>query len=155
MFYNNLTSVVRSLGYLFIGMHLLSKFKLVVENRKTLIVYLIIIGFGAFMFFELIQIMSMTYKGMLHEYLYFFYATVLLALLILVGNYNFRYSSIQSTACMYFLFSFVVSDLFAALAICLKIHSFYYPTRIFYILGLAILTGYAVLPFPKEELYTD
>ncbi|WP_299778683.1 hypothetical protein [uncultured Formosa sp.] len=153
--FNNLTSVVRTLGYLFIGLHLLPKFKVEIESKRALAAYLIAIFFCAIMFYELIDIMSLTFKDMVHRYLYFSYSLILLGLLILVGNYNFRYNSTQSTSCMYFTFSFVISDLFAFISYYLEIDAFYYPTRIFYILGLAALTAYAVLPFQREVLYKD
>ncbi len=155
LLFNNLTSVVRSLGYFFIGLHLLPKFKVEIESKKTLIAYLIVIFFCAIMFYELIDIMSLTSKDLIHRYLYFFYTLILLVLLILVGNYNFRYNSIQSTSCMYFTFSFVVSDLFGFITYYLGMNAFCYPTRIFYILGLAVLTAYSVLPFHREVLYEE
>ena len=153
--FNNLTSIAKSISYIFIGWHLVPKFKIELENKNILFVYLILIAFSAFMFYELVDTMTLTIHEEVHKYLYLFYAFVLLVMLVLVGNYNFRYHSIQSTSCMYFAFLFAISDLFGFITYYLDIYLFHYPTRLFYILGLAILTAYAVLPFQEEELYED
>ncbi|MBP1838816.1 hypothetical protein [Formosa algae] len=155
LLYNNLTSIIRTLGYFFIALHLVPKFKLEMESKKALLAYSIVIIFCAVMFYELIDLMSLTLQDVFHKYLYFSYALVLLILLIIVGNYNFRYNSIQSTTSMYFIFSLIISDLFAFITYYLDMDAFYYPTRIFYIIGLATLTAYAVLPFRQEVLFKD
>ena len=155
-FYNNLTTIPKSIAYIFIGWHLLPKFEVERENKKTLLVFLVLIGFCGIMFYELVDAMTFTFKGgVLHKYLYLCYALVLLSVLVLVGNYNFRYNSIQSISCMLFMFAFAISDLFAFIAYYLDINSFYYPTRLFYILGLGLFTAYIVLQFPKEELFIE
>lgn len=153
--YNNLTSVASTLGYLFIGYYIFPKFKLVSIKKRIVVLFLVIILISAYMFYEVIGLMSASLNNTWHQYLYYLYSLVLLALLILVGNYNFRYNSTQSTYCMFFVFSFVVSDLFAAISYYLGIPMFYYPTRFFYVLGLGLLTAYAVLKFEKELLYED
>ncbi|QDO92468.1 hypothetical protein FNB79_00180 [Formosa sediminum] len=125
------------------------------ESKKTLLAFFIVIVFCTIMFYELIDVMFVMFQSLLHRYLYFSSALVILALLIIVGNYNFRYNSVQSTTCMYFTFSLVFSDIFAFITFYLDMDVFYYPTRIFYIIGLATFTAYAVLPFQDEELFLE
>lgn len=155
LLYNNLTSIASTLGYLFIGYYLYPKFKLVSIKKRVMALFLVIIGISAYMFYEVVGLMSATLKSELHQYLYYIYSLVLLGLLIMVGNYNFRYNSSQSTFCMYFIFAFVVSDLFAAISYYLGMPLFYHPTRVFYILGLGLLTGYSVMKFDKEVLLEE
>ena len=112
LFYNYLTSVSKTLTYIFISWHLLPKFKLVKDCKKTLIIYFLIILISGLLLFKLVDAMSMIFLDGMHRFLYLTSALFLLISLVLAGNYNFRYNSRKSTACIIFMFLFVFSDLF-------------------------------------------
>ncbi|MGJ5641999.1 hypothetical protein [Formosa sp. S-31] len=155
LIYNNLTSVAATIGYLLIGFYLFPKFKLSSVKKRIVAIFVVLVSISAYMFYELIGLMAITLNNDLHRYVYYLYSLVLLGLLVLVGNYNFRYNSTQSTYCMLFVFALVVSNLFAAISYYLGMPLFYYPTRFFYVIGLGLLTAFAVLPFEKELLLEE
>ncbi|MHA7943261.1 hypothetical protein ACJOV8_009305 [Formosa sp. 3Alg 14/1] len=154
-FYNNLASVLKSLGLLVMIWHLIPRFKIELESKKSVVGSLLIIGFGGALFLELLELATMKFNNTLHIFLYACCALLYLILFILVVNYNLRYNSMRSIVCVFFVFSIALSDFLAFISYYLAIGEFYYPTRLFHILGITLLTAYAVLPFKKEELFEE
>ncbi|MFB9054581.1 hypothetical protein ACFFVB_15935 [Formosa undariae] len=152
LIYNSLVSVLKSIGLAVLSWHLLPKFKIVFESKKSTVGSLLIIIFSGILFVELLDLAIMKFSDNLHIFLYACCALLYIILLILVVNYNFRYNSIRSIVCLFCVFSLAASDLLAFISYYLEVGVFYYPTRLFHILGVTLFTAYAVLPFKKEEL---
>ncbi|WP_141675491.1 hypothetical protein [Formosa haliotis] len=131
LLYNNATSILSTLGYLVLASYLIPRFSIKNMHIGLKVAFSGILLVSAYVFYEVIGLMSQSLKSELHRYLYYLYSLVLLGLLVLGGNYFFRYNTTKSLYCLCFIFSFVVSDLFAALSYYSNLPLFYYPTRFF------------------------
>ncbi|MFI8378620.1 hypothetical protein [Leeuwenhoekiella sp. NPDC079379] len=93
---------------------------------------------------------------------YFFYSmgTSIILLLFIAIYYHYRLGNLRSLIFSFSVFSFMISDAICCFAYYMDLYNLYIAVRLFYILGLILLTNYAVnstlrkkeLSF-KEELW--
>lgn len=153
--YNRLTFITTILGYIFISIHIFPKIKFIKTNNWLFFVFTGILIANTFMLKEIIGMIEVKLIDSIHELLFYVYGLTMIVMLLFVTNYNFRYHSLQSTISMYFVLGFVLSDVFAILAYYLGFEIFYFPDRIFYLLGISMLVWYSISDFGKEIVFED
>lgn len=155
LIYNRLTFITTILAYSFIAIHIFPKIKLLKNNKWVFIIFSLVLIVNTLMLNELIHMVEFKLIDKIHEILFYVYGVAMIVMGLFAANYNFRYNSTQSTLCMYFVLGFILSDIFAVMAYYLNFEVFYFPDRIFYILGISVLVSYSVLELDEEVLYDD
>ena len=151
--YNRLTFITTILGYIFISIHIFPKIKIIKTSNWLFFIFTAILVANTFMLQEIIGMIAIIDR--VHELLFYVYGIAMIVMLLFVTNYNFRYHSLQSTISMYFVLGFVLSDVFAVLAYYLGFEFFYFPDRIFYLLGSAMLVWYSISDFGDDVVFED
>ena len=155
LIFNRLTFLTTILAYSFIAIHIFPKIKLLKNNKWVFIIFSLVLIVNTLMLNELIHMVEFKLIDKTHEILFYVYGVAMIVMGLFAANYNFRYNSTQSTLCMYFVLGFILSDIFAVMAYYLNFEVFYFPDRIFYILGISVLVSYSVLELDEEVLYDD
>ncbi len=155
LIFNRLTFLTTILAYSFIAIHIFPKIKLLKNNKWVFIIFSLVLIVNTLMLNELIHMVEFKLIDKTHEILFYVYGDAMIVMGLFAANYNFRYNSTQSTLCMYFVLGFILSDIFAVMAYYLNFEVFYFPDRIFYILGISVLVSYSVLELDEEVLYDD
>src|SRR5690606_35145938 len=153
--YNKLKFVATILCYSLIAISILPKLSFKKTNKFLITIFAIVVLINTYMLYELIHIVEFKLIDKTQEFLFYIYGMAMITMGLFGGHYNFRFNSSQSTFCMFFVFSLILSDICAVMAYYLNVTVFYYPDRFFYILGLALMTAYATFDFKEEVLFEE
>jgi hypothetical protein len=153
--YNKLTFITTIIGYIVLALHILPKLSFTKTNKFLIFIFAIVVLINTYMLYELIHMVEFKLIDKTQEFLFYIYGMAMITMGLFGGNYNFRFNSSQSTFCMFFVFSLILSDICAVMAYYLNVNIFYYPDRFFYILGLALMTAYATFDFKEEVLFEE
>lgn len=153
--YNKFTFITTIAGYVLLALHILPKLSFTKTNKFLIFIFAIVVLINTYMLYELIHMVEFKLIDKTQEFLFYIYGIAMITMGLFGGNYNFRYNSSQSTFCMFFVFSLILSDICAVMAYYLNVTVFYYPDRFFYIVGLALMTAYATFDFKEEVLFEE
>ncbi|TYB80317.1 hypothetical protein ES676_01210 [Bizionia saleffrena] len=151
----NLTLLSIIIGYSFISLHIFLKINKIKTKKGLFRVVAVSLTALTIMLVTIIDVVDFKLSGIIHKLLFYIYGIAIIFMLILVSIYNFRYYSLQSTLCVYFVLGLFLSDIFVLIAYYLDFEIFYFPNRIFYLLGTSMLVWYSILDFGEEVVFED
>lgn len=111
-----------------------------------------ILGINIFMLYLLIDMVGPGWDDSWHTFLFYLYGMSMIVMVILGFSYSNRYSDKSSFYFLWAVLGFVISDISGFMGYYLKVEEFYYPDRIFYIIGLLCLVKFSRMDKNKEML---
>ena len=127
-------------------------------NKLSIFIFLVIVILNVYSIYEILKFVDYDMHDKFQELLLYLYGIVIIILGIVAANYNFSNNLTRSMLFMYAVFSFLLSDISGFLAYYLNLDIFFYPDRVFYLIGLSILVYYSIYTetHPNEmELESD
>ncbi|CAM4267606.1 hypothetical protein [Gillisia hiemivivida] len=127
-----------------------------VRNLETNIfqkgVFIGILGINIIMLYLLIDMVGPKWDDSWHTYLFYLYGMSMIVMVVLGFSYSNRYSNKSSFYFLWAVLGFVISDISGFMAYYLGVEGFYYPDRLFYIIGLLCLVKFSRMDKNKEML---
>lgn len=111
-----------------------------------------ILGINIIMLYLLIDMVGLGWDDSWHTFLFYLYGMSMIVMVVLGFSYSNRYSNKSSFYFLWAVLGFVISDISGFMAYYLKVEGFYYPDRIFYIIGLLCLVRFSRMDKNKEML---
>lgn len=111
-----------------------------------------ILGINIIMLYLLIDMVGPGWDDSWHTFLFYLYGMSMIVMVVLGFSYSNRYSNKSSFYFLLAVLGFVISDISSFMAYYLKVEEFYYPDRIFYIIGLLCLVRFSRMDKNKEML---
>ncbi|TRO63993.1 hypothetical protein FGM01_10815 [Christiangramia sabulilitoris] len=140
---SSVTFILRIVAYLLLVSTVFPQIRNLKSSLFQRFVFLLVFGVNLVMLVFLVDMIPAKFDYPYMNVLFYAYGITMLALLIAAISYNNRYSDEPSfffAAAALFL---VFSDITSFIAYYLEFYEFYYPDRIFYILGLAGLIKFS------------
>ncbi|WBL26590.1 hypothetical protein [Zunongwangia sp. HGR-M22] len=131
-----------------IGFVKLKRFRI---SKVELLVGLLLIALNCFLLFELESMMSLQNHEQLEQLSFYIFAGITIITMIIAVSYNNRYNNKKSLFYLGTVLWMILSDLSFFIAYYLGFTEFYYPDRIFNILGSGFLALFATTTY-KEKL---
>lgn len=111
-----------------------------------------VLGMNIVMLYLLIGMADSKWDDSWHTFLFYLYGMAMILMVILGFSYSNRYSNKSSFYFLLAVLGFVVADISGFLAYYLNVEEFYYPDRIFYIIGLLCLVKFSRMDKNKEMM---
>lgn len=114
--------------------------------------FLGVLSINILMLYLLIDMAGSKWDDSWHKFLFYLYGMSMIVMVILGFSYSNRYSDKSSLYFLWAVLGFVISDISSFIAYYLNVEEFYYPDRIFYIIGLLCLLKFSRMDKNKEMI---
>jgi hypothetical protein len=111
-----------------------------------------VLGINIVMLYLLIDMAGSKWDDSWHIFLFYLYGMSMIVMVIFGFSYSNRYSDKSSFYFLWAVLGFVISDISSFMAYYLNVEEFYYPDRIFYIIGLLCLVKFSQRGKNKEMI---
>jgi hypothetical protein len=111
-----------------------------------------VLGINIVMLYLLIDMAGSAWDDSWHIFLFYLYGMSMIVMVIFGFSYSNRYSDKSSFYFLWAVLGFVISDISSFMAYYLNVEEFYYPDRIFYIIGLLCLVKFSQTDKNKEMI---
>jgi len=111
-----------------------------------------ILGINIVMLYLLIDMAATKWDDSWHTFLFYLYGMSMIVMVVMGFSYSNRYSDKSSFYFLWAVLGFVISDISGFMAYYLGVEEFYYPDRLFYIIGLLCLVKFSRMDKNKEML---
>lgn len=145
-----LTFILVILAYLSFIKHIRSYVRDLETNIYQKGLFVGILGINIIMLYLLIDMVGPGWDDSWHTFLFYLYGMSMIVMVVLGFSYSNRYSNKSSFYFLWAVLGFVISDISGFMAYYLKVEEFYYPDRIFYIIGLLCLVRFSRMDKNKE-----
>ncbi|MGB8704601.1 MAG: hypothetical protein WCD31_06205 [Gillisia sp.] len=133
------------LAYSALMLHIQPFIKNLKANGYQKMIFFGVLAINLVMLYLLIQMVQAKLDDFWHTVLFYLYGMCMILLVILSFSYSNRYSNRASFYFLCAVLGLVFSDITSFIAYYLEIGEFYYPDRLFYLLGLISLVKFAGL----------
>ena len=111
-----------------------------------------ILGINIVMLYLLIDMAGTKWDDSWHTFLFYLYGMSMIVMVVLGFSYSNRYSNKSSFYFLWAVLGFVISDISSFMAYYLGVEEFYFPDRLFYIIGLLCLVRFSRMDKNKDML---
>ena len=111
-----------------------------------------ILGINIVMLYLLIDMAGSKWDDSWHTFLFYLYGMSMIVMVVLGFSYSNRYSNKSSFYFLWAVLGLVISDISGFMAYYLGVEEFYFPDRLFYIIGLLCLVRFSRMDKNKEML---
>lgn len=147
-----LTFILMILAYLSLITHIRPYVRNLEANVGQKILFVGILAINVVMLYILIDVVSYKWDDSWHKYLFYLYGMTMIVMVVLGFSYSNRYSNKSSFYFIWAVLGFVISDISSFMAYYLNVGEFYFPDRIFYIIGLLCLVKFSRMDKNKDML---
>ncbi len=140
------------LAYLSLIKHIRPYVRNLETNNFQKGIFVGILGINIVMLYLLIDMVGDKWDDAWHIYLFYLYGMSMIFMVIMGFSYSNRYSNKSSFYFLWAVLGFVISDISGFMAYYLGVGEFYYPDRLFYIIGLLCLIKFSRIDKNKEML---
>lgn len=140
------------LAYLSLIKHISPYVRNLEANWMQRIMFVVVMGINIGMLYLLIDMVGPGWDDSWHTFLFYLYGMSMIIMVVLGFSYSNRYSNKSSFYFLWAVLGFVISDISSFMAYYLKVEEFYYPDRIFYIIGLLSLVKFSRMDKNKDML---
>ncbi len=150
---------IKKLTFIFVIMAYLSLIKHIrpyVRNLETNLfqkgLFVGILGINIVMLYLLIDMAGTKWDDSWHTFLFYLYGMSMIVMVVLGFSYSNRYSNKSSFYFLWAVLGLVISDISGFMAYYLGVELFYFPDRLFYIIGLLCLVRFSRMDKNKDML---
>ena len=147
-----LTFTLVILAYLSLIKHISPYVRNLEANLVQKLMFIVILAINVVMLYFLIDMVGDKWDDSWHTYLFYLYGMTMIVMVVLGFSYSNRYSNKSSFYFLWAVLGFVISDISGFLAYYLNVGEFYFPDRIFYIIGLLCLVKFSRMDKNREML---
>lgn len=135
--------IVMILGYLSFLFHIRPFIQNLQTNLFQKLIFVVALIINTILLYFLIEMAEDKMDDLLHSILFFLFGITLIALVVFAFSYSHRYSNSASFFFICGILGLVFSDISGYIAYYLEFEEFYFPDRLFYLLGLVSLVKFA------------
>jgi len=146
------TFILVILAYLSLIQHIRPYIRNLEANLFQKGLFLGVLGINIVMLYLLIDMADTKWDDSWHILLFFIYGMSMIAMVILGFSYSNRYSNKSSFYFLWAVLGFVISDISGFMSYYLNVEEFFYPDRMFYIIGLLCLVKFSRMDKNKDML---
>ncbi len=139
----NLSVVITA--YLLLVLHVMPFLKNLRTDHLQKGIFIVILGLNLVMLSTLTDMEGGKIQDFFQLLLLFLRGLTIIGLVVLAFSYCNRYSTNCSTYFLLAVLGMVFSDIFAFITFYLEVNDFIYADRLFYLIGLSFLAGYATM----------
>lgn len=140
-----ITFITVILAYTNLIFHILPLVKKLKTNLFQKIMFLGVLGINSVMLFLLVDMVETRIDDIYHSSLFYIYGVAMIGLVIAAFSFSHRYANKASFFFICAVLGFVFSDISGFIAYYLQVGEFYFPDRLFYLLGITSLVKFASL----------
>ncbi len=138
-----LTFVLVIMAYLSLIKHIIPYVRNLETNLFQKGLFVGILGINIVMLYLLIDMAESKWDDSWHTFLFYLYGMAMIVMVILGFSYSNRYSDKSSFYFLWTVLGLVISDIAGFMAYYLGVEEFYFPDRLFYIIGLLCLVKFS------------
>ena len=143
------------LAYISLIIHISPYVKNLKTNFFQKVLFVLVLAINTVMLFLLIDMVEGGMDDNIHSLLFFLFGFVMISLVIFAFSFNHRYSNQSSFYFICAILGFIFSDISGFISYYLKVDEFYYPDRLFYLIGLLCLVKFANLDKAEVLQYSE
>lgn len=147
-----LTFVIVILAYLSFMNHIRPYVKNLEATVFQKVLFLGVLGINIVMLYLLIDMAGTKWDDSWHIFLFCVYGIAMIAMVILGFSYSNRYSNKSSFYFLWAVLGLVISDISGFMSYYLNVEEFFFPDRMFYIIGLLCLVKFSRMDKNKDML---
>lgn len=151
-FIRKLNFVLVILAYSFLIFHIAPYIKNLKASMIQKIIFIGVLGINSLMLYFLVDMVENRIDDVYHSSLFYLYGIAMILLIIFAFSFNHRYSNNTSFFFVCAAMGFVFSDISGFLAYYMEVDVFYFPDRLFYLLGLLSLVKFSSMDKEKVML---
>jgi len=143
------------LAYVAFILHVRPFVKNLKANFFQKVLFALVLAINSIMLFLLVDMVEGGMDDDTHTLLFFLYGFAMICLMIFAYSFNHRYSNRASFFFVCAVLGLIFSDISGFISYYLKVEEFYYPDRLFYILGLLSLVKFSDLDTSEGLQYSE
>lgn len=147
-----LTFVIVIIAYLSFMNHIRPYVKKLEATVIQKVLFVGVLGINIVMLYLLIDMASTKWDDSWHIFLFCVYGIAMIAMVILGFSYSNRYSNKSSFYFLWAVLGLVISDISGFMSYYLNVEEFFFPDRMFYIIGLLCLVKFSRMDKNRDML---
>ncbi len=147
-----LTFVIVILAYAALMVHIAPFVRNLKTNLYQKMLFVVVLAINTVVLFVLVDMVETKIDDIFHSSLFYFYGIAIILLVIVAFSFSHRYSNKASFFFICAVMGFVLSDISGFIAYYLQAAEFYFPDRLFYLLGLISLVKFSSLEKSEGKL---
>ncbi|RKS45058.1 hypothetical protein BC962_2733 [Gillisia mitskevichiae] len=147
-----LTFVIVIIAYLSFMNHIRPYVKNLEATVVQKVLFVGVLGINIVMLYLLIDMAGTKWDDSWHIFLFYVYGIAMIAMVILGFSYSNRYSNKSSFYFLWAVLGLVISDISGFMSYYLNVEEFFFPDRMFYIIGLLCLVKFSRMDKNRDML---